>query len=338
MAEGTQRGWGLVLAQTVSIRNVRGRWLRAGHDEDVLRALSLALLFIGGATLALVSLAFPEAPQVKRSAVALLAVVGYPTGLTVLFVGHRLPGWAIQVLLAGGTILTCAGIYVSHGAGVGASASFFFVWVAMFAFHFFTLRLAVAQLIFAAAGYAVVQLLDGGKGAGAEWVLTVGTASVAGGVMWLVSRRLRNVAATDHLTGLPNRAALDKALGVEVARATREGNPLSLAIMDIDEFKAINDRLGHAAGDEVLVGQARAWADQLRATDVLARYGGDEFVVVVPGTDQEGARQVVDRMLRAGPARASAGLASFVSGDCPESLLQRADHALGRNKAHRHAV
>lgn len=292
----------------------------------------LGLLFLCGATAVLVSLAFPEAPQVDRGTIAWLGALGYPAGVGVLLWGRRLPHWALQVLLAGGTALTGAGVYFAHGAAVGASAALFYVWVAMFAFHFFSLRTALVQLLWSAASYASVLGLVGGRGIVPQWVLTMVTASVAGAVMAVVSRRLRQMAVTDQLTGLPNRQLLDPLLTLEIARAQREGSTLCLAIVDLDGFKEVNDRLGHAAGDETLVAEVQAWRSQLRGGDTLVRYGGDEFVVVMPGADLQSAEAVVARLSGAGPVPASGGVAVLGDGDCPAELLSRADHALYERK------
>lgn len=307
---------------------MRRRWEEAGRDERALRSLALGLLFLCGATLALITIPLPDARVVNRAEVAVVATLGYPAGLVVLGWGRRLPTWAVHGFLAAGSLLAAAGIYAAHGAGAGASAALFYVWVAMFAFHFFSLAPAFGQLALAGASYGVVQGLDGGPGAAVQWVLTMGTAVVAGVVMWLVSRRLRRVAATDYLTGLPNRQALDKVLTVEVARAVRDGSPLCVAVLDIDGFKEVNDRFGHARGDSLLVEETRAWSRHLRATDTLVRYGGDEFVVVLPGASLDEAAEVMGRLTAAGPVPVSAGTAEFNPGDEPAGLLNRADRTL----------
>lgn len=302
------------------------------RDERSVEVKALALLYAGGATAAILSVVFPEAPQVNRGVIAILGSFGYPVSAVVLLWGRRFSRPFEYGLLAAGTALTGAGIYNAHGAAVGATAAFFYVWVAMFAFHFFPLRAAVAQLLFAGATYAIVLGFIGGTGIWPQWVITMFTSAVAGTVMVLVGRQLRRAAVTDHLTGLPNRHVLGPLLRVEIARAHRDKRPLSVAVVDIDGFKAINDRLGHGAGDEVLVREVRAWLRQLRASDTLVRYGGDEFLVVMPGAELEEARRVLDRMSAAGPIPASAGIAELRAGDRADDVIGRADRALYRAK------
>ena len=97
------------------------------------------------------------------------------------------------------------------------------------------------------------------------------------------SRSLEESARTDDLTGLLNRRAWEEELPREMARARRSSDPLCVAMLDLDFFKAYNDERGHQAGDRLLKQSAAAWVTELRASDMLARYGGEEFTVVLPG-------------------------------------------------------
>ncbi len=103
-------------------------------------------------------------------------------------------------------------------------------------------------------------------------------------------------ADTDELTSLPNRRAFKEALTHEIQRANRYGTPLSLTLFDLDHFKQVNDTHGHPAGDRVLVATARTVEQSLRESDVLARVGGEEFVVLLPNTSEEGAVEFAERL------------------------------------------
>ncbi len=157
--------------------------------------------------------------------------------------------------------------------------------------------------------------------------------------------RARLMSMTDELTGLPNRRAFVNRLADEVARVQRYGSLLSLAIIDLDSFKAVNDRYGHPAGDAVL----RCYADDIfsvfRHHDLVARYGGEEFAVLFPNTDSDGAERALYKvrgragalLCRTGDAEIplpsfSAGLATYESGESPQAFIERADHALYRAK------
>ncbi len=141
---------------------------------------------------------------------------------------------------------------------------------------------------------------------------------------------VQKLARSDALTGLPNRRALDEVLPREMSRALRAGAPLCLAIVDIDHFKAYNDTHGHLAGDAVLRDCAAAWDQQLRGEDTILRFGGEEFLVVLPECDAEDAMEIVERLRRATPDEqtCSAGLARWRPGESVDDLVGRADKAL----------
>ena len=145
---------------------------------------------------------------------------------------------------------------------------------------------------------------------------------------------LERQARTDELTALPNRRAWDEALEREMARSQRTGQPLCVALLDLDHFKAYNDAHGHQAGDAHLRRTATAWRRELRAIDILARYGGEEFGVLLPNTEVEQAQEVLDRVREATPndQTASAGVVLYDQREPIQSLIARADAALYRAK------
>ena len=157
---------------------------------------------------------------------------------------------------------------------------------------------------------------------------------------------LRQLAQVDALTGIANRRHLIERAEQERRRAERFGQPLALLMVDIDYFKTINDEHGHAVGDQAIRMVAQTCAVSVREIDVVGRYGGEEFVIVLPGTLPEGARELADRLRQqiaaieiAGADGApigvtvSIGFAAFESGDELEQLLAAADAALYRAKS-----
>jgi diguanylate cyclase (GGDEF)-like protein len=152
---------------------------------------------------------------------------------------------------------------------------------------------------------------------------------------------MRTLAGTDALTGLPNRRAMGERLERAIALSARTGQSLTVALIDVDRFKAINDRHGHAAGDAVLRQLGEAMRLQLRASDVVGRWGGEEFLLIAPGTPLAAAQELAERVRRAvaaqefahgEPVSISIGLAPCRSADEISPLLQRADSALYRAK------
>lgn len=152
---------------------------------------------------------------------------------------------------------------------------------------------------------------------------------------------LAALAVTDGLTGLRNRRSFQERLGQEVARAHRNGTPLSIAMLDVDWFKEYNDTFGHPAGDHVLKEVADVLKRNARQTDLVARYGGEEFVLILPHTELAGAVKLAERIrediatapwpLR--PVTASLGVAEIAPLDTATSLVTRADVSLYRAKS-----
>jgi diguanylate cyclase (GGDEF)-like protein/PAS domain S-box-containing protein len=158
-----------------------------------------------------------------------------------------------------------------------------------------------------------------------------------------LARELARLARTDPLTGLGNRRRFDEHLEAEVARAARSGEPLSLVLCDVDNFKRFNDRYGHQAGDECLATVARALETVVRRpADLAARYGGEEFALVLPGTSAEGASSVGERLRAAvrelavvheanderGCVTVSAGIATVIGAWTAPEIIALADRAL----------
>ena len=157
--------------------------------------------------------------------------------------------------------------------------------------------------------------------------------------------RVHILSLTDDLTGLSNRRAFMRRLEDEVSRVQRYGSPLSLALIDMDYFKSINDKLGHPAGDEVLRTFANNILSIFRHHDMVARYGGEEFAILLPNTDIEGSRRALEKV-KARTAIShfqvhgesismptfSAGLALYKPGETTGDLIERTDKALFRAK------
>jgi diguanylate cyclase (GGDEF)-like protein len=153
--------------------------------------------------------------------------------------------------------------------------------------------------------------------------------------------KLEELATHDALTGVYNRRKLDEMVRAEIARTKRYGQPLSLVILDADHFKRVNDAFGHEVGDEVLVALAGTLRAGIRTVDVLARWGGEEFIVLCPSIDLAEAAELAERLRASVAARdfgaagrltVSLGAAQYRSGESAGDLFGRADAALYRAK------
>ncbi len=147
--------------------------------------------------------------------------------------------------------------------------------------------------------------------------------------------QLARTALTDALTSLPNRRAWDLQLPRLLALASRTRTPICMAVLDIDHFKSFNDRFGHRAGDDLLADAARRWGLPLRSGDLLVRYGGEEFALLLPGACAADAAGVIERLRAATPGdcKVSAGYAEWDTRESAADLFERADRALYAAKA-----
>ncbi|QOC23683.1 diguanylate cyclase [Wenzhouxiangella sp. AB-CW3] len=154
-------------------------------------------------------------------------------------------------------------------------------------------------------------------------------------------RKLEHMAIRDRLTGVFNRIRVDEKLEQEVRRANRYGSPIALIMLDIDDFKVVNDNHGHLSGDRVLKELARLATEMTRDTDLVGRWGGEEFIIILPETSAEQAAEIGERIREAFGETAfqsdsgapielslSCGVSEFQDGDDAESVFRRADQAL----------
>lgn len=158
-------------------------------------------------------------------------------------------------------------------------------------------------------------------------------------------RRAMTSATSDCLTGLGNRYAFEQALKRDIEIARRHATPLSLVVLDVDDFKRVNDKCGHKLGDEVLKSIADVLSDCVRSSDMVFRYGGEEFVVLLSHTDLEGARLLAERIRRSVEnlcfrtkhksirVTMSIGITDLTAADGQDTLFKRADRALYKAKA-----
>jgi diguanylate cyclase (GGDEF)-like protein len=315
-------------------------------EDRAMMARTYAYLFALGATLVLGSLLLP--PDSDRDVVGILVAAGaaYTTAIIFLVGFDRLPMAAFRFSPVLGALLVTATLAFGGPAAIGAYAMLFF-WVVLAACYFFGLRLALLHIAFSAVcyGFALVVLEPDATLPALFWVMGAGTLLIAG-VLMVVLRsqverlvtRLANAAGTDALTGLSNRREFEENFARELERSTRTGQPMGLAVLDLDYFKETNDLLGHVAGDRALRQLAEVLTRETRGIDTVARLGGEEFAVLAPEAGEEEVFRLAERLRRevktafadhAKPLTVSCGVASFpATGGTASDLIRAADRAL----------
>jgi diguanylate cyclase (GGDEF)-like protein len=340
----------------------RLRWRNAtGNDVErpatrAMMSRAAALLSGAIALTCLVAVLVPGEAQRDDGILLATAAAAGALGAFLLVVYDRPPFWAFHVVALLATALSTAAAY-----GWGSESAYGplpFVWVTLFAFYFFSRAAALLHLALMAAGYALVLVeespaedpLDG-------WIATVVTLLVTGFVIsvardWLARliASLSDAAHRDPLTDLLNRRGFQEVFDVELERARRADQPLSLIVGDLDRFKRVNDSHGHAAGDAVLRRVADAIRGAKRGFDQAARVGGEEFAVLAPDCDENGAYMLAERIRAAvqeafsdqddAPLTISFGISTHpLHGQSADALLRTADQALyaakrlGRNRS-----
>jgi two-component system cell cycle response regulator len=317
------------------------RSTEARSDRGVM-ARALMYAFAAGLVVALGSLIATSGGHRLLAAVA--AALCCAAALVLLLGYDELPLWSFPALVLLGTGLV--DLAVSEGA---TSYAMLLALPAAYAAYFPGKRQAACVLAVVLGGYVAAALLGARQPAGEVAVIAFALAAV--GALVGIQRanvnrliwRLTDAAVTDELTGLLNRRGFHELFETELERARRSGQPLSLIVGDLDHFKALNDRFGHAAGDRALEQLSVILGAAKRRIDTAARIGGEEFAVVLPDSDHHAAFILAERMRREVretfmyepyDLSISLGVATFpLHGPDAETLVAQADEALYAAKA-----
>jgi diguanylate cyclase (GGDEF)-like protein len=296
----------------------------------------LAVFFAAGASLALAGLLLPHPPYPHPARTALLSASAFPVAGVLLRYGRRFSMTTIQLLTAAGSLIVTCAIGLGGDSQLAGLSPLFYMWVPIFAFTYFSTRAAILQIAWIGASFSVViAIRDRGTGI-SKSVVVLGVLVVTSAAVNSLVSEIRRLARTDPLTGLANRRTFAEHLHVELVRRQRTMSPLCVVIIDFDGFKQINDHRGHQAGDELLARAATTWSREIRANDCLARYGGDEFALILPECNTVDAACVVERFRTALPEVSfSAGIAVAGLTDNPDDIVNRADEDLYEAKRRR---
>ena len=300
-------------------------------ERDTQTAVLSALYAVSG-LLCLASAVWPLHHATPVGLLGGLAVVGLLGAVLLRLTGSRLPHWGTHAAVALVSVLIAVVAWQSATAVGIVALGPMLIAVGLYAAHFFSLRAGRLHT-----GFLVVVATAGALSAHPggfllPWLTAVGAAVVLGEAQGRLARNLRTAASTDPLTGVANRRAWEAEAERNLARAARTGEPLSFAILDLDDFKEVNDRQGHGAGDVLLRDLTAGWTRRLRRADLLGRYGGDEFVLCLPATDQAGTWEFLTQLQDTHDFAWSVGVATAGAGDTLTSVLERADADLDLQK------
>jgi diguanylate cyclase (GGDEF)-like protein len=288
-----------------------------------------ALLYLCGGLASLASVVFPISPLEPVHLDLAIGVIACAMAVGLWTLGRHLPAAAFAWTMALGSLAVSAIVANARTSGGAMLAAYAYPWIAVYTAHFCSRRAVIAQSLLISVGFGVGLIAGGLPNMGIDWVIVTCTVWSTALVLGRLSDSLRQRADTDPLTGLLNRSGFLAAATRERAIADRTRTQLTLAVLDLDGFKQVNDRFGHAAGDRLLAAAASAWPTRLRAGDILARHGGDEFVLLLPATPQTEAGEVLER-LRGGELSVgwSIGCSEWLPGEDLETVLTRADRDL----------
>jgi len=312
-----------------------GRLRGAELPNELTAMIVIALVGTGG--MLLVSF-LPISDQQPSGVLRVLAACAALIAVSLFAAGPRLPRAGLHVGIGAFLVVVTVLGANAHTLVGFISAARAFQWMAVYVALFLSAREARWHALGITVGCLTAAIVGGIDGAVAQAVIMSTTVWVATVLLSALVARLRAQADTDPLTGLLNRNGFARAANREHALGGRTGAPLTVAVIDLDGFKRVNDEHGHAAGDRVLAELADAWMRTLRPGDVLARYGGDEFVVMFPATLELDAAEPLARMRVAHPADWSAGVVEWRRGETLDMCLGRADGRLYEAKAARRAL
>jgi len=309
------------------------KWPPLGHFPSLPYFMLSGLLLIASASAALISLA--PAVDSERHVVAVGAALFFLVmSVWVRFFASRFRrGWGLDSAVVVTSMVPIVAAAYAQAPEVQVILGLSIVLFGVYAAYFRPARRFVVELIVMIVAYGVVVLIVQPLMFPPYFVVVALISTAVSGTVAVLVAQLRAQALSDGLTGVLNRRGLHVMGDFVRADMRRSGAPASVALIDLDDFKGYNDRHGHLAGDQLLVSVAAAIKGGLRATDVVARFGGDEFALIMPGAEPAQAREVLDRVARTGGTTTwSSGVARWSHPKTLSEALSEADHDLYQAK------
>lgn len=295
-----------------------------------------AILYLVSGVLLLVATAFYTPGKNPRWALGALGSLGVAMAVIALLRGRAFTRLEATVMLAVQLVAIAAMTHTSH---LGAAAFSNGVGLPLVGIYTSLLLTRPAAIVYylglVAYVVAVAEHDDSTLTTGALVIAIEG--AIATEIVRVLFERMRWLARADPLTGVLNRHGLETVGQRLLTRARRRRTPISAALIDLDDLRAVNNSRGHRAGDDLLVAATRQWLDELAGEEVVGRVGGDEFVLMLPGADEDRARERIQALADEATVNWTAGVAQLRDEESLADLIERADQAMYARKRVRSA-
>lgn len=319
------------------LRWLRFAWLRSIRERTSTFSVVTATLLLYFGVLGIFELFEDDRTVLEQLVSGATVLVCMATFAAVAFLGVELPHWAGLAMVAAHALISAYYLGFSDERQNAIAALQELPIIAMYFSWFYGARIARVGVLAIVVVFGIATAFGRFSGPGG----LLGAVNIVGAALftWMcleagifMRHRIRLESHSDGLTGALNRRGLEAKITAEIRRAVRHDRPLSIAVLDLDKFKDVNDGAGHAAGDYVLRAVSAHWMSLSRSTDIVGRLGGDEFAMVMPETDVEQARALMLRLREHTPHPWSWGVAQVRPDDTAASVIARADDAMYEDK------
>jgi diguanylate cyclase (GGDEF)-like protein len=296
---------------------------------------ALAAMFLGGCVSLILGAAFPLSPLAPVHYYEVSATVCLVASPILFFFGERWSGVVLPIGILGAIVLLSITVAIARTSDGTALCAFAFQWLAVFLAYFLPWRIAATYMALAMVALNIALVENATHWERHARVVITGSFVAIFALLAHLVYRLRVQATKDHLTGLLNRTGLIERARTEVPKALRQGQSVTLCAIDLDDFKSVNDEVGHLGADRLLVDLAAHWRTVLNDRAILARYGGDEFIMICCDLGADGIDAVLDEMREESPLAWSAGYAPLDDVATIDLSIGIADRMLYRMKSER---